>query len=216
LSAPRRDPYLFPPLKLSDDLVLNIRRINPWWEGAPLPRLPATRRHFVEAIHRRLEQRLAPIVVVRGPRQIGKTTAQYQVLQDLLKRGVPARAILRVQFDELRELLEMTEPILRIVDWYEANVLGCTLNEAAQRGERTFLFLDEVQNLTEWAPQLNAAGSVTDRCWKSSSASRADTWGRPRHRPCWRARRNGHSRPTSAHRESESTCVSSTRPCSSG
>jgi predicted AAA+ superfamily ATPase len=56
-----------------------------------LPVLPATRRHLVEQIQTRLRQRVAPIVVVRGPRQIGKTTAQPQVLSDLLARGVPHR-----------------------------------------------------------------------------------------------------------------------------
>jgi hypothetical protein len=40
---------------------------------------------------------------VRGPRQIGKTTAQLQVLGDLLESGVPGHAILRLQADELEQ-----------------------------------------------------------------------------------------------------------------
>src|SRR6476620_3481666 len=85
-------------------LVNDLRRMNPWWEGNALPVLPKTRRHLVKQIHRRLELRLAPAVVVRGPRQIGKTTAQLQVLKDLLDRGVPPRNVFRVQADELPEL----------------------------------------------------------------------------------------------------------------
>ena len=69
------------------------------------------RRHLVAQMQRRIEARLAPIVVVRGPRQIGKTTAQLQLLQDLLEQGVPAKNILRVQYDELPEIGKLTEPI---------------------------------------------------------------------------------------------------------
>lgn len=107
-------------------------------------------------IHHRLTTRLAPIVVVRGPRQIGKTTAQIQVLSDLLQRGTPPANILRVQCDDLPMIRELKadEPILRIVDWYEANILKRTLNAAAKANEPTFLFFDEVQNLDTWAEQL--------------------------------------------------------------
>lgn len=142
------------PIPLTGELVRDLRRMNPWWEGRALPLLPATRRHLVAQVHRRLELRLAPAVIVRGPRQIGKTTAQLHVLQDLLDRGTPPRNILRVQADELPELSKASEPILRLVDWYEATVLGKTLNEAAHQGEPTYLFFDEVQNLRDWASQI--------------------------------------------------------------
>ncbi|MEW5701553.1 MAG: AAA family ATPase [Candidatus Zixiibacteriota bacterium] len=130
--------------------------MNPWWEGNPLPPLPTTRRHLVEAIHRRVRIQLAPIVVVRGPRQIGKTVAQQQVVQDLLDQGVHPSRLLRMQCDELPELSRLTEPIPRVVDWYESAILGRTLNRAARDAEPAFLFFDEVQNIKSWAPQLKA------------------------------------------------------------
>ena len=68
------------------DMLSDLQRMNPWWEGKPLPPTPPTRRHLVEQIHRRLEAALAPIIVVRGPRQIGKSTSQVQVIEDLLGR----------------------------------------------------------------------------------------------------------------------------------
>jgi predicted AAA+ superfamily ATPase len=95
-------------------------------------------------------------VVVRGPRQIGKTIAQLQVLADRLAEGVPPTHVLRVQADELPALADAEEPILRIVDWYEREILGASLNEVAHRGERTFLFFDEIQNLSDWAPQIKS------------------------------------------------------------
>jgi len=168
--------YLFPELRLSHELVQDLRRMNPWWEGKPLPVLPLTRRHLVGAIHKRLELRLAPIVVVRGPRQIGKTTAQFHVLQDLLDRGVPARNIFRVQCDELPALGALAEPLLRLVDWFEGAVLQKSLNETARQGEPTYLFLDEVQNLKDWAPQLKSLvdNSTTQVLVTGSSALRIE------------------------------------------
>ncbi len=144
---------LFPAPGLPSGLIADIDRMNPWWAGKPQRPLPATRRHLVSMIHRRFAARLAPIVVVRGPRQVGKTTALRQVIQDLLERGVPPRQVFAVQFDELPEA-RLKEPILRIVDWFEKTVLGQTLNQVAHAGGETYLVLDEVQNLKDWAPQL--------------------------------------------------------------
>ncbi|MBX3730272.1 MAG: ATP-binding protein [Candidatus Sumerlaeia bacterium] len=141
---------------LPDALVADLRRANPWWEGRAGVTLPRTRRHLVGQIRRRLEQRIAPIVVVRGPRQIGKTIAQQQYISDLLAAGCSPTRILRVQFDELPSLRGVQEPILRIVDWFERTILGRTLNEAAHAGAPAQLFLDEIQNLPDWAPQLKS------------------------------------------------------------
>lgn len=150
--------------------------MNPWWEGKSLPVLPPTRRHLVGAIHRRLDIRVAPIVVVRGPRQIGKTTAQLHVLQDLLERGVRATNIFRVQCDELPEISALSEPLLRLVDWFEQAVLKKTLNDAARQGEATYLLFDEVQNLKDWAPQLKSLvdNSTTQVLVTGSSALRIE------------------------------------------
>ncbi len=145
---------LFPMMKLPDDLIADLRRLNPWWEGLRLPVQPKTRRHLVGQIRRRMDLGLAPIVVVRGPRQIGKTTALMQLIGDLLAEGVSPTRILRVQFDELDKLSHLKEPVLRIADWFEKTVLGMSFNESASRGELPFLFFDEVQNLDSWAPQL--------------------------------------------------------------
>jgi predicted AAA+ superfamily ATPase len=145
-----------PPVQLSEAMVRDLWRMNPWWEDGQAPPLPATRRHLVRQMHRRLEMRLAPAVVVRGPRQIGKTTAQLQVVADLLKQGVPPRNIFRVQADQLAAVEEVAEPLLRLADWYEESVLGERLNAVARRGEPTFLVFDEIQNLDRWAPQLKS------------------------------------------------------------
>ena len=165
-----------PAVRLNDGLVRDLHRLNPWWRGEPAPSLPSTRRHLVETVKRRLETRLAPIVAVRGPRQVGKTTAQLHVLQDLLDSGVPPQCILRVQFDEIADLGTLSDPILRIADWYEQEILGQTLNGAARQGKHTYLLLDEVQTVKGWASQLKflVDASTTQAVATGSSALRIE------------------------------------------
>ena len=151
------EKFLFP--SLPDACIQDLIRQNPWWQGQPLAPLPKFRRWPFDKIISRLRDPIAPILVIRGPRQIGKTTLQQQVVSQLIADGVGPKHIFRVQFDELPSLSQIDarqEPILRMVDWFEANILGCHLNEAAHRGQPAFLFLDEVQNLPAWDVQLKS------------------------------------------------------------
>lgn len=117
--------------------------------------LPPFRRWLFEHTLQRLKNGLAPVTVLRGPRQVGKTTLQEQVIDHLLNvEKVPARRIFRIQFDELPALMKLEDPLLRLCRWYEQKILGGTFNEFARKGQPAFLFLDEVQNLPNWAPQI--------------------------------------------------------------
>lgn len=168
--------YAMPQVSLPGATELTLRRFNPWWAGEPGILLPRQKRHIVGQIHLRMEQRLAPIVVVRGARQIGKTTAQLQVLDDYLEKGIDPKQLFRVQFDELAGIEKLEDPILRLVDWYENVVLGMSLNEAAREGKPVVLFFDEVQNLDNWASQLKTLvdSSTTQVVVTGSSALRIE------------------------------------------
>jgi len=139
---------------LSTTLEADLERLNPWWRGLPQPQLPPVRRWAFPVAMRRLQYGLTKVTVLRGPRQIGKSTLLRQMIDDLLRQGVPPRSIFMVQFDELPGLLDVQEPILRLADWFEKRVLEKTFNEAARSGGVAYVFLDEVQNLDNWAPQL--------------------------------------------------------------
>lgn len=153
---------LIPSVAIPQELDLTLRRMNPWWAGDPGKVLPPHRRHLVGQMRRRLDSGLAPIVVVRGSRQIGKTTSQLQLIAELLSEGLPPTHVFHVQFDELASLKALgPDPVLRLVDWYERAVLGKTLNAAAHEGWPTLLAFDEVQNLTLWAQQLKALVDAT-------------------------------------------------------
>lgn len=127
---------LFDKVRLPPEIDAHLRETNPWWQGLPGRVLPPYRRWVFATMLRRLDAKVAPAIVLRGARQVGKTTLQEQTIQFLLtERRIDPRRILR---------------------WYQKRILGCTLNEAAHAGEPAYVFLDEVQNLPDWATQLKA------------------------------------------------------------
>ncbi|MGB3061836.1 MAG: AAA family ATPase [Anaerolineae bacterium] len=139
---------------LSAGLEANLRRLNPWWRGLPQAPLPPVKRWAFPIALGRLKHGPTKVTVVSGPRQVGKSTLVLQLIQALLAEGVSPDHIFYIQFDDLPELRRIQEPILRLADWFEQVVLQQTFNQAAQEGQPAFLFLDEVQNLDAWAPQL--------------------------------------------------------------
>ncbi len=152
-----KDKDIFDKVRLPPALDELLRRTNPWWEGRPGRVLPPYRRWAFQVLKKKLASGLAPVVVVRGPRQVGKTTLQEQLIEELLtKGGVAASRIVRVQFDEIPSLRALSEPVLAIARWFEDRVLGRSFNEAAHAGQPAYVLLDEVQNIRDWAPQVKS------------------------------------------------------------
>jgi predicted AAA+ superfamily ATPase len=130
---------------------------NPWWRDKPMKPLPEFRRWLFETALQRLKSGLAPVTVLKGPRQVGKTTLQGHIIEHLLsKEAVNPKRIFRVQFDDIPSLKGIGDPILSLCRWFESKILGGLFNEWAQKGERVYLFFDEVQNLKKWAEQVKA------------------------------------------------------------
>ena len=148
-------PDLFEKVRLPPEVDAYLREANPWWEGKPGRVLPPYRRWAFQVLLRKLQAGLAPAIVLRGARQVGKTTLQEQAIEHLLgdEKVAPSR-ILRVQFDDIPSLRGLKEPLLLIARWFENRVLGETFNQAAHAGRPAYLFLDEMQNSPDWAPQL--------------------------------------------------------------
>lgn len=138
--------------------VTELRRQNPWWEGRALRPTHPFRRWPFGKLNERLLQPIAPVLVLRGPRQVGKTTLLEQLIEALLNEaGVAPRRIFRVQFDELDWLKRIgPDPVPRLVGWFERRIFEGDLNAAAGRGEPAFVFFDEVQNLESWDVQIKA------------------------------------------------------------
>jgi hypothetical protein len=138
----------------STSLEAQLRNANPWWRGERQFGLPATRRWAFDVLMRGVKRPIAPVTVLRGPRQIGKTTLVAQIVGQLLDEGMDPRRIFRVQFDDLPDLRRLPQPILDLAQWYADTVLGMSLNQAAHRLGKCVLVLDEVQNLRDWATQI--------------------------------------------------------------
>lgn len=118
--------------------------------------LPPFRRWLFEPALQRLQTGLASVTVLRGPRQVGKTTLQEHLIEHLLNQGVEPNRIFRVQFDELPAFQTEAMPILALSFWFEKHILKTTFNATARENKPAYLFFDEVQNLSDWAPQVKA------------------------------------------------------------
>jgi len=84
------------------------------------------------------------ITVITGTRRVGKTTIMKQIINDLIREGLPRYNILYFSFDEER-------PAIReVIKGYEGK-LG---KEILASGEKYYVFLDEIQKLGNWHEQI--------------------------------------------------------------
>lgn len=83
------------------------------------------------------------IITFCGVRRSGKTYMQYQVIDDLLRQGVPKRNIVYINYEDDR-LLPMTGGELRDLLDAQRQIFP------PDDGYPTYLFLDEVQNISNW------------------------------------------------------------------
>ncbi len=144
-------------MALSDEAVQVLRDLNPWWTNpkAVRPEPPAYRRPLVRELGARLARPKGVIEVVRGPRQVGKTTGIYQIIQDLLRSGTTAINVLFIRFD-LEVLREEPAALRSILRWYLEHIRGRPFDE----GETTFLFLDEIHKLRRWDEEVKHIGDT--------------------------------------------------------
>jgi len=151
-------PLQLGPERLPDALARYLASTNPWWQGGQVPDALPYRRWAFPLLLKRLTTGLAPGVVLRGPRQVGKSTLQAQLVGELIAaRGVPAQHVLRVQFDRIPSLRGLGDPLLSVVRWFQDHILGSSLHEAARSSSQpVYIFLDEAQNVRDWAPQLKS------------------------------------------------------------
>jgi predicted AAA+ superfamily ATPase len=140
---------------LSSGADRDLRNANPWWQGDRLYDVPAIKRWAYAPVLKGLLRGLAPVTVLRGPRQVGKTTLLNQIIEELLTQGVNPKRIFRVQFDDILNLRRLGTPILDLAAWYAETIVGQSLHSFAREQQGpVYLLLDEVQNLPDWATQL--------------------------------------------------------------
>lgn len=122
---------------------------NPWWQNKPISPVklkPFKRRDYYKIIERIEDRKILALI---GPRQVGKTTLLYQLIDTLLKEKDPKR-ILFVSLDD--PYLNVTlQNIGKMLDLYSITILKEPLDELK---DKVYLLLDEIQTMKNWETML--------------------------------------------------------------
>ena len=113
-----------------------LSAFNPWWKtGAVHPSFIKDYKRFAyyEAMKRLDQTDIRRIVVLTGTRRVGKTTIQYQMIENLLKRGISPRQIIFVSLDH---------PMLKLAGMND--ILEC-YHENIYAEQDVYYFFDEIQ-----------------------------------------------------------------------
>ena len=140
------------------DIVVSM---NPWWNNESSSQIPDYRRNAFRKLYDSLKQGRYPIIALRGPRRVGKTVLLRQMIHDLIENdAVPPCHILRIQFDVLAAL-DIPDPIVVLVRWFEKNIVKDTFNNQAAKGNWVYIFLDEIQDVTNWNAQIKHIADIS-------------------------------------------------------
>ena len=90
---------------LPHPITATLHDDNPWWRGERLFGLPSLRRWAFDAVLSGVQRGLTPATVLRGPRQVGKTTLLNQVIDVLLAGFGDEQPLDRFQQERARSLL---------------------------------------------------------------------------------------------------------------
>jgi len=152
---------------------------NPWWKtGSVHPNFIKVFRRFAyyEAIKRLDQVDLRRAVVLTGARRVGKTTIQYQIIDTLLRRGIPPQKIV---------FFSMDHPILKLSSISE--LLEC-YHENIYADQDVYYFFDEIQYAADWDKWLKtiydmqpetkmvATGSASPALVKGGTESGTGRW----------------------------------------
>lgn len=165
---------------VSEDKITKVLwQYNPWWRmpvAGKTSAKPRKRLAFYETMQMLLHESIRRFVVLSGVRRVGKTTILYQLIDDLIERGVNPHNILYVSFDN---------PILKLISVETALSVYESLYPI--EGER-YLFLDEIQYTDDWElwmkviydsrtdVRLVATGSASPILEKGSTDSGTGRW----------------------------------------
>jgi hypothetical protein len=121
---------------------MELQSFNPWWrDGKIAPEFIGRKRKVFNEVVKYIDRR--QIMLFTGLRRVGKTTLMYQIIDELLRKGVNPYNILYFSFDEMRYDLE------DIIKQYETEVLREDITK-----KRVFILLDEIQRLEGWPSKV--------------------------------------------------------------
>ena len=162
-----------------ENLLKVLSSFNPWWKtGIVNPRLAKSykRFSFYEAMQILQDKNIRRTVILTGTRRVGKTTIQYQMIEELLKQGVPPQKIVFISMDH--PVLKLSA-INDILECYQENIYP---------EQDVYYFFDEIQYAQDWDKWLKiiydmqpetkvvATGSASPVLVKGSQESGVGRW----------------------------------------
>lgn len=122
--------------------IEEISNQNPWWKyGTEFSKydfdLSRLDKQLIKAKRRDISLGPGRIVVIRGPRQVGKTTYMKKIINGLIEAGADSRRILYLSVDRFLSRRELRNA----VDYFLDRNLDA---------EVVFIFLDEITAFKDW------------------------------------------------------------------
>ena len=162
-----------------EQILKVLRSFNPWWISGTVSsafQKQYKRFAYYEAMKRLQTSDIRRIVVITGARRVGKTTIEYQMIQNLLENGVSPQQIIFISLDH---------PMLKLAGLNE--ILEC-YHENIYADQDVYYFFDEIQYASDWAAWLKtiydmqpdthvvATGSASPALVKGSTESGTGRW----------------------------------------
>lgn len=121
---------------------MELYNFNPWWkDGKVPPEFIGRKRKIFGEVAKYIDKR--QVVLFTGLRRVGKTTLMYQIIDELIVRGINPYNIFYFSFDEMRYNLE------DLIKQYEIDILREDISK-----KKVFIFLDEIQKLEGWPSKV--------------------------------------------------------------
>ena len=135
----------------TDEVYRLLIDANPWWAEGKLPAELTHEYRRRDYYVLRGEIGSKPVSAIGGPRQVGKTTLLYQLVEHLLSSSVDPSHILFVNFDLPGLAAAADSPLNDCLNSYADRVLG---HPWRKEKAKVYIFLDEITKVENWHRDL--------------------------------------------------------------
>lgn len=129
-----------------EDILRILYQYNPWWINKPISASKLKqfkRRDYYKVLERLDDEKILALI---GPRQVGKTTLVYQLIENLLGKVKPQN-ILFVLLDDPSLNVTSVQNMTKMLELYGKSILKQPLDELENK---VYIFLDEIQSVENW------------------------------------------------------------------
>lgn len=122
------------------DILRNIQEQNSWWITGQIEKdlVPSFKRNEYERVREIFFNEIRRFPVLSGPRRVGKSTIMFQIIDELLCKGIKPTQILFYTLDDYPNDEVGVKDIVRV------------FNKYVYSGDDFYLFIDEAQKDKGW------------------------------------------------------------------